>query len=49
MASNDIKFITEDYFTEITNITTKLKQKLLRKVIKMPTEEAWVRIDGESH
>ncbi len=28
-----IKFITEDYFTEHANITTKLKQKLYTKVI----------------
>ncbi len=49
VASYKIKSITEDYFTEITNITTKLKQKLFRKVIQMPSKEAQVWIDGESH
>ncbi len=34
-----IKFITEDYFTDHTNITTKLKQILFTKVIKMPSKE----------
>jgi hypothetical protein len=37
-----IKFITEDDFTEHTNMTTKLK--LCIKVIKMPSEEASVDI-----
>jgi hypothetical protein len=37
-----IKFITEDYFTDHTNIATKLKWKLFTKVIKMPSKEAWV-------
>ncbi len=37
-----IKFITEDYFAKHTNITTKLKLKLFTKVIKKPSEEAWV-------
>jgi hypothetical protein len=44
-----IKFITEEYFTEHTNITTKLKLKLFTKLIKMPSEEAWVWIDTESN
>ncbi len=44
-----IKFITEDYFTEHTNITTKLKQKLFTQVIKLPSKEAWVWIDRESN
>ncbi len=35
-------FNTEDYFTEYTNITTKLKQKLFTKLIKMLNKEAWV-------
>jgi len=35
-------FSTEDYFTEHTNITTKLKLQLFTKVIKVPSEEAWV-------
>ncbi len=38
-----IKFITEDLFTKYTNITTKLIWKLFTKVIKRPSEEAWVR------
>jgi hypothetical protein len=33
-------FITEDYFKEHTNITTKLKLQLFTKVIKVPSEEA---------
>ncbi len=37
-----VKFITRYYFAEHTNITTKLRQKLFAKVIKMPSEEAWV-------
>ncbi len=44
-----IKFNTEDYFTEHTNITTELKQKLFTKVIKMLSKEAWVWIDRESN
>ncbi len=35
-------FITEDYFAKQTNITIKLKWKLFTKVIKEPSEEAWV-------
>jgi hypothetical protein len=35
-------FIAKHYFTEYTNITTKLKQKLFTKLIKMPSKEAWV-------
>ncbi len=42
-------FITKDYFTEHTNITTKLKQNIFTKVIKAPTKEAWVWIDRESN
>ncbi len=38
-------FITEDNFTEHTNITTKLKWKLFTKVIKILREEAWGWID----
>jgi hypothetical protein len=34
-------FIPEDYFTECTNITSKLKKKLFTKVIKERSEEAW--------
>jgi hypothetical protein len=33
--------ISEDSFTEHTNTTTRLKQKLFTKVIKMPSKEAW--------
>ncbi len=36
-----IRKISEDYFTEHTNITTRLKQKLFTKVIKMPSKKAW--------
>ncbi len=43
-----IKFITEDYFTEHMNITTKLKWKLFTKVIKIPSEESLGWIDRES-
>ncbi len=32
---------TEDYFTEHTNITTKLKLKLFTKVIEELSKEAW--------
>ncbi len=35
------KFITEDYFTEHTNTTTKLKWKLFTKVMKERSKEAW--------
>ncbi len=38
-------FITEYYFTQHTNIITKLERKLFTKVIKMPSKEAWVWID----
>ncbi len=31
-----------DWFTKYTNITTKLKWKLFTKVIKRPSENAWV-------
>ena len=41
-------FINEDYFTEHTNIATKLKWKLFTKVIKKPIGEAYVWIDRES-
>ena len=41
-------FITEDNFTEHTNITTKLKQKLFTKEIKEPSKEAW-SLDRESN
>ncbi len=34
------KLIIEENFTERTNITTKLKQKLFTKVIKMPGKTA---------
>ncbi len=44
-----IEFITEDWFTKHTNITTKLKWKLFTKVIKSPSEEAWVWIDSVSN
>ncbi len=33
-----IKFITEDWFTKYTNITTKLNWKLFTKVIKRQSE-----------
>ncbi len=33
-------------FKKYTNIMTKLKWKLLTKVIKRPSTEAWVWIDG---
>ncbi len=36
-----IVFITEDWFTKCTNITTKLKWKLFTKVIKRASKEAW--------
>ncbi len=38
------KFITEiqDTIVKYRNITTKLKWKILTKVIKRPSEEAWV-------
>ncbi len=36
-----IEFVTEDWFTKHTNITTKLNWKLFTKVIKSPSEEAW--------
>ncbi len=36
-----IEFITDNYFTKHTNITTKLKQKLFTKVIREQSEEAW--------
>jgi hypothetical protein len=35
-------FIAEDYFLKYTNITTKLKWKLFRKVIRELSKEAWV-------
>ena len=37
-----IKFITEDWSTNYTKITIKLNWKLFTKVIKKPSEEAWV-------
>ncbi len=37
-----IMFITQDWFTNYANITTKLKWKLFTKVIKRPCKEAWV-------
>jgi len=50
VASNkSSKFNTEHYFTEHTNITTKLKWKLFTKVMKMPGKEAWVWIGRESN
>ncbi len=42
-------FIIEDYFTENTNITTRLKQKISTKVIRTPSKEAWVWIDRVSN
>ncbi len=44
-----MKFITEEYFTEHTNIKTKLRQQLFAKVIKTPSEEARVWVDRESN
>jgi hypothetical protein len=35
-----IKFITEDWITKYTNITTKLNWKLFTKVIMRPREES---------
>ncbi len=32
----------KDYFIEHANVTAKLKWKVITKVIKKPTEEAWV-------
>jgi hypothetical protein len=40
-------FITEDWLTKQTNITTKWNWKLCSKVIKRPSEEAWV-LDRQS-
>jgi hypothetical protein len=42
-----IEFSTDDLFPKQTNITTKLKQKLFTKVIKEPSEEAWISLDRE--
>jgi hypothetical protein len=44
-----IKFITEDDFTEHKDITTELKWKLFSKVVKEPSKEAWLWIDRESN
>ncbi len=41
--------MAEDYFTEHTNITTKLKWKLFTKVDKTPSKDIWVWIDRESN
>ncbi len=38
------KWITEDCFTKYPNITTILNRKLFTKVIKRPSEEAWVLV-----
>ncbi len=43
-----MKFINEDYFTEHTNITTKLKWNLFTKVIRESSEEAWGYLDRKS-
>ncbi len=43
-----IKFVTEDYFEKHANITTKLKQKLFTKVIKMSSKEALVWISRDN-
>ncbi len=42
-----MKFITEDWFTKYANNTNKLNWKLFTKVIKKPSEEAWV-LDRQS-
>ncbi len=44
-----IKLVTEYYFEEHANITTKLKQKLFTKVIKMSSKEALFGINRESN
>ncbi len=41
--------MTEDYFTEHTNITFKIKQKLFTKVTKMLSKEAQFWINRESN
>ncbi len=40
-----IMFIGEDYFTKHTNITNKLKWRLFTKVIREPSDQAYVHID----
>ncbi len=35
-------FIIEDTKVKDTNITTKSKQKVLTKVIKTPSQDAWI-------
>jgi hypothetical protein len=40
-----IRFIAEDGFPKYANITSKLKWKLFTKVIREPSEEAWVQTD----
>ncbi len=44
-----IKFNTEDYFPKHTNITTTLRWKLFTKVIREPSEEAWISLDRRSN
>ncbi len=44
-----IKFVTEDYFKEHTNITTIFNWKLFTKVIETLSIESLVWIDRESN
>ncbi len=42
---NKSSLLLKFYLQKYTNITTKLHWKLFTKVIKKPSEEAWVWID----
>ncbi len=46
---NKSSLLLEIFFPKYTDITTKLKQKLVTKVIRGSSEEAWISLDRESN